>query len=125
MATGAQEPQVLTVEDDERIQRLIETVLRAEGYVVVSAQDGVSALDILDHATPGVILLDLMMPGLDGWELLRRVREKGLEIPVALISAVRDLPEQAEKLGAADSLSKPFDVNELVSEVETYVERSA
>jgi DNA-binding response OmpR family regulator len=121
MTSTTERPDVLSVEDDERIQRLIRTVLQTEGYNVITANDGAEALDLLGRARPSVILLDLMMPGVDGWEFMRRIREMGLEVPVVLVSAVRDLPVEAKRLGATDALPKPFDVDELVDKVEAYL----
>jgi DNA-binding response OmpR family regulator len=110
----------MAVEDDERIRRLIETVLAGEGYDVVSAGSGDEALRLLDEAKPQVILLDLMMPGLDGWAFLRTIREQGVRSPVVLVSAVRDLPAEARRLGA-DSLPKPFAVEDLIAKVEEHL----
>ena len=115
---------VLAVEDDDRIRRLIETVLEGEGYNVVSASNGREALDLLDSTRPGVILLDLMMPGLDGWAFLRKIREQGIDAPVVLVSAIRDLPHEARRLGT-DSLAKPFAVEDLISKVEAHIREGA
>ncbi|MPZ23720.1 MAG: response regulator [Dehalococcoidia bacterium] len=112
---------VMSVEDDVRIQRLIRVVLELEGYRVLQASDGLEALQLLEVDEPSVILLDLMLPGVDGWEFLRRVRQVNPRVPIILISAVRDLPKEAERVGATDHLEKPFDVAELVAKVESYV----
>jgi DNA-binding response OmpR family regulator len=120
---SVEEAEVMTVEDDQRIRRLIETVLEAEGYHVVSADNGRDALQLLDEAKPGVILLDLMMPGLDGWAFLRTIREQGVSTPVVLVSAIRDLPDEARRL-RADSLAKPFAVEDLIAKVEEHLRQS-
>jgi CheY-like chemotaxis protein len=116
--TSNEPPRVLAVEDEERISRLISTVLSSEGYKVITAADGSEALDAVEDAQPSVILLDLMMPGMDGWEFLRHLRERDIDIPVVVVSAVRDLHVEARRLGVADHLSKPFDVQDLVKKVE-------
>lgn len=119
-AASAPESEIMAVEDDDRIRNLIETVLEAEGYHVVCASNGIEALKLLDAARPSVILLDLMMPGLDGWAFLRAIRDQGVTTPVVLVSAVRDLPAEARRLGA-DLLPKPFAVEDLIAKVEAYL----
>ncbi|HET9200911.1 MAG TPA: response regulator [Dehalococcoidia bacterium] len=116
----AHEAEVMAVEDDDRIRKLIRTVLEGEGYEVVSASNGGDALRLLDEAKPQVILLDMMMPGLDGWAFLRAIREQGVKTPVVLVSAISDLPAEARRLGA-DSLPKPFAVEDLIAKVEKHV----
>jgi CheY-like chemotaxis protein len=112
-------PTILVVEDDERIQRLVELVLRGEGYSVLQAGDGRQALDLIDSARPDLVLLDLMLPVLDGWALRERLRQRPTtsDIPIILMSAVRNLPETARKLDVADYLSKPFEIDDLVRSV--------
>jgi DNA-binding response OmpR family regulator len=112
--------EVMAIEDDGRIRKLLETVLSAEGYDVISASNGQDALELLDSKKPRVILLDLMMPGLDGWTFLRRIRERGVEAPVVIVSAIRDLDIEARRLGT-DSLAKPFAVDDLVNKVEEHL----
>lgn len=111
----------MIVEDDERIQRLVELVLRGEGYSVLQAGDGRRALEIIDSDKPDLILLDLMLPVLDGWAFRERMLQKPstAAIPVILISAVRNLPETARELSVAGYLSKPFEIEELVRSVRT------
>ncbi|HET9199831.1 MAG TPA: response regulator [Dehalococcoidia bacterium] len=112
-------PTILVVEDDERIQRLVELVLRGEGYSVLQAGDGRQALDMIDSAKPDLVLLDLMLPVLDGWALRERLRQRPTtsDIPIILMSAVRNLPEAAQELEVADYLSKPFEIDDLVRSV--------
>jgi DNA-binding response OmpR family regulator len=113
---------VLSVEDDPKIQRLMASVLRAEGYNVITAADGGQALERVRDSGPSVILVDLLMPGVDGWEFVRRLRAMGDNTPVVVISAVRDLPREARGMGA-DYLEKPFGVEQLVRKVETAASR--
>ena len=114
-----EQPTILVVEDDERIQRLVELVLRGEGYSVVQASDGRQALDMIASSKPDLVLLDLMLPVLDGWALRERLRQRPAtsDIPIILMSAVRNLPETAQELGVADYLSKPFEIDDLVRSV--------
>lgn len=120
-----QQTSVLTVEDDVRIQRLISGVLESEGYDVLTAADGEEALAVLEDEEPSVILLDLMMPGVDGWEFLRRLRTRGVTTPVVLISAIRDLATEARRIGATDHLPKPFDVDDLLNKVQEHTRTAA
>jgi CheY-like chemotaxis protein len=107
---------VLVVEDDDRIQRLVNMVLGGEGYRVIRADNGQEALERIDSEKPDAILLDLMLPVLDGWQLHERLRARAdtASIPVVLMSASRNLAQTARKLGAAAYLAKPFGVDELV-----------
>lgn len=118
---------VLVVEDDERIQRLVEIVLRGEGYRVVQAGDGREALDMIEDLQPDVVLLDLMLPVLDGWTLRERLRQKPstAAIPIVLMSAVRNLAQTARELDVAEYLSKPFEIDDLLGSVRRQVERGA
>ena len=118
-------PTVLVVEDDERIQRLVEIVLRGEGYRVLQAMDGQHALEVMASEQPDLVLLDLMLPVIDGWALRERLRQQPdtANIPVVLMSAVRNLPETAQELGVADYLSKPFEIDDLIQSVRRHVRR--
>ncbi|MPZ22548.1 MAG: response regulator [Dehalococcoidia bacterium] len=128
MSPGSVEPgadnTVLVVEDDERIQRLVAIVLRGEGFRVLQAMDGRQALSVVAQDIPGVIILDLMLPVLDGWVLREKLRQdpSTAEIPIVLISAVRNLPQTARDLEVADYLSKPFEIDDLVKAVRRQLE---
>ena len=113
-------PSVLIVDDDPAIQRLIELTLIGEGYETRLAGNGEEALAVLDDWTPDVILLDLMMPVMDGRAFRAAQRERGLRInvPVIVLSAARDGGAAIEELGAAAEVSKPFDPDDLVAAIE-------
>jgi CheY-like chemotaxis protein len=110
---------VLVVDDDEVIRQLLASILTDEGYRVRSAGDAYQAIEEVSQATPGLLLLDLMMPGVSGVELLTRLRrdQRWQELPVILISAHPRLHEIAQELGARAALTKPFNVSTLVSQV--------
>ncbi len=110
---------VLVVDDDELIRQLITGLLTDEGYAVRSAGDAYQAMEEVGLATPGLLLLDLMMPGISGAELLARLRrdERWQELPVILISAHPRLHEIAEDLGACAALAKPFNISALLLQV--------
>jgi DNA-binding response OmpR family regulator len=111
-------PRVLLVDDDPAMLRLLEVNLRLEGFVVDSATRGEEALAIAAATPPTAVLLDMMMPGMDGTEVCRRLRAlPGLEeVPVIFLSArVRDEDEPEDaSLGPVSHVSKPFDPQELV-----------
>ena len=107
---------ILVVDDEPRIVRSIRLTLTAHGYDVVSATTGEAALEELSRRMPDVILLDLMLPGISGLEVCRRVRERSA-VPVIVLSALGDelVKVQALDLGADDYLTKPIGAAELLA----------
>jgi len=104
---------ILIVDDDEDILQLMSFVLQDEGYAVECARDGWAALHQISSSTLDLVLLDLMMPGLDGWGVLARL-ERVPHPPVVVVSARPD-PARALRAGAKGCISKPFLPGELVS----------
>jgi CheY-like chemotaxis protein len=106
----------LLVDDDDGIRQVVSIFLTDEGYEVASAADGRAALDALDSFTPDIILLDLRMPIMDGWEFVRLYRE--MPAPhapiVAFVATMHPRTAQAE-IGAAALLEKPFDLEDLLA----------
>jgi two-component system response regulator MprA len=123
MADGAG----LLVDDDAPIRRMLERTLTAEGYDVVAAADGGSALAAVERNVPDAIVLDVSMPGIDGLQVTRRLRAKGLPVPILLLTARDALDERVAGLdaGADDYLVKPFDVDELSARVRAMLRRNA
>ena len=99
---------ILVVDDDPRILRMLCSFLKADGYDVVTAENGTAALDALAKSPPALVLLDLNLPDIDGDEVFRRARADGYEGPIVLISADMRAQQIAGSLGAA-FLEKPFD----------------
>jgi two-component system, OmpR family, response regulator MprA len=122
MAEGA----VLLVDDDAPILRMLERTLGAEGYSVVAVADGGSALAAVERSLPDVIVLDVAMPGLDGLAVTRRLRAKGLAVPILLLTARDAVEERVAGLdaGADDYVVKPFDVSELAARVRALMRRN-
>lgn len=116
---------VLIVEDDPAISRLMESNLLVAGYAPVCAMDGRQALDTIAAHPFDLALCDVMLPELDGFELLPYLRERG--IPVIYVSAKADVPSRVQglRLGAEDYLVKPFDILELLVRMEKVLARSA
>lgn len=100
---------VLVVDDDADIRDSL-AMLLADRYRVVTAADGREALAVLQDGGADVVLLDLMMPVMSGEDLVRELRRRGCGLPVALISAARDLPGVARRLGVGHYIVKPFDL---------------
>ncbi len=108
---------VLVVDDDPSIRNLLVEELRYRGYSVITARNGSEALDRLSVMTPDVIVLDLMMPVMDGWTFVERYRDpaRRRSIPIIAVSAEGDLCPGYEALGVTAFLRKPFDLNELAN----------
>ncbi|HEY63400.1 MAG TPA: response regulator transcription factor [Caldilineae bacterium] len=117
---------ILTVDDDPNLQRFLEVNLTRRGFRVIQANDGVEALEQFASHSPDLIILDLMMPHLDGWAVCRRIREHSIT-PIIVLSARGDEEGkvQALYLGADDYLTKPFGVQELMARVRAVLRRSA
>jgi excisionase family DNA binding protein len=112
-------PVVLIVDDDERLREYVRVNLEIEGYTVQEAGSAAEGMDALEDSRPDLILLDVMMPQVDGWEMLQRVHERhGVgAIPVVMFSGKVDerAAGEAEQRGAQGFIGKPFDPHELVA----------
>lgn len=108
-------PRVLVVEDEEDIRTIIEVVLVLAGFEVVFAYDGPEGLEACRTAAPDVVVLDVGLPGMDGWEVLRRLRP-GNAVPVLVLTAhgLEAVRDRALSSGADAALAKPFDHDELI-----------
>jgi two-component system response regulator MprA len=120
------EAALLLVDDDAPIRRMLARTLAAEGYDVSAAADGGSALAQVERSIPDVIVLDVAMPGLDGLAVTRRLRAKGLQVPILLLTARDALQERVAGLdaGADDYLVKPFEVDELTARIRALLRRN-
>jgi CheY-like chemotaxis protein len=105
---------VLVVDDDESIRDFVHTALADAGYEVVEASDGGAGLDVLNASCPDVILLDMLMPLMDGWEFARRYHARpGPHVPIIVLTAARDAATRASQIDAAGVLDKPFRLDAL------------
>jgi two-component system response regulator AtoC len=102
------------VDDEQSIRETLEMLLREKGYQVLTAEDGPAGLRLVDEERPQIVILDIRLPGMDGLEVLRRVRSRNSSIGVIMITAFHDLETtvQAMKLGAYEYIHKPIDVDE-------------
>jgi len=120
---------VLLVDDEDQLRRVMRDLLEREGYVVVEAGDGVEALDQVDRHAPDIIVLDLNLPGLDGFGVLSHLRSRRVtqEIPVIVLTARGDEENEIRvfEFGADDFLSKPFRARALSARLEAVLRRTA
>lgn len=112
---------LLVVDDDVKILRFLRSSLRLAGYDVVTAESGEEALQLMESAKPQCIILDVLMPVVDGFEVLKRLRADS-ELPVIAISAHASNAGQALSLGANVFLAKPFRPDELIKKIEALLE---
>ena len=117
---------IAIVEDDATIARLVELELMHAGYEVVKYGDGESALLGIEEAAPDLVLLDVMLPGADGLEVAKTMRERGLKMPILMLTARSETQDvvMGFDAGADDYLRKPFEVPELLSRVRALLKRT-
>jgi DNA-binding response OmpR family regulator len=116
---------ILVVEDEKNIQEIVGKYLEKAGYEVALASDGFEGLDQMASFEPNLVVLDVMMPGIDGFEVLREIRNLG-EIPVIMLTARHTEDDKIDgfDFGADDYITKPFSPKELVRRVEAVIRRS-
>ena len=116
---------ILVVDDEVRYQRLLDANLHTDGYEVVAASDGIEAIDIFSSQPIDLILLDVMMPKLDGFETCQRIREYS-SVPIIMLTAKGDDKDRVRglDLGADDYLTKPFSATELLARVRAVLRRA-
>ena len=118
--------QILVVEDDKELRELFCTVLSDNGYTAIPATDGMNAFDIMENTFVDLVISDVMMPLMDGFEMTRVIRRNGYTMPILLITAKEDASDKREGFlaGTDDYMVKPIDVNEMVWRVEALLRRS-
>jgi DNA-binding response OmpR family regulator len=113
---------VLIVDDDEDMADAVRNVLEREGYECRWAANGLQALEKANTARPGLVLLDMLMPVMNGWECAHKLRAKyGTSLPIVVVTAAEHANTWGEEVGADAVLSKPFEVDDLVHLVNVYV----
>jgi two-component system OmpR family response regulator len=125
-AMTAPPARLLVVDDEENITFLLRTALKHFGFEVEVANDGRTALSAVRSAAPDLIVLDVMLPDVDGFEVCRRLRDEGLDTPVLFLTA-RDGAEQAVRglsLGGDDYVVKPFSLEEVIARIQALLRRS-
>ena len=109
---------VLVVDDDRAIRRVVEMALEDEGYTVTTAANGREALEAIATQAPALVLLDLNMPVMSGWDVTAQVQQQGLEVPLVYMTAGNSARAEAERHRVAGYLAKPFALHELIEVVE-------
>ena len=116
---------ILIVDDDENIVELIRLYFEKEGFATVTANNGLKALELFKSESPSIVILDIMMPEMDGWQTCREIR-KISNIPIIMLTAKGETFDKVLglELGADDYMTKPFDTKELVARVKAVLRRS-
>ena len=117
---------ILIVDDDENICELLRLYLEKDGFETVVANDGEQAVDYAAKYTPDLILLDIMLPKLDGWQVCREIR-KSSDVPIIMLTAKGETFDKilGLELGADDYISKPFDTKEVIARIKAVLRRSS
>ena len=125
MGRSAPEPLVLVVDDEASVRQALERALRLEGFAVATAAGGRAALEEVAARPPAVVVLDVMMPDLDGVSVVRRMRADGVDVPVCILSARDEVDDRVAGLqaGADDYLVKPFALAELTARLNALLRR--
>jgi DNA-binding response OmpR family regulator len=118
---------ILVVEDDPTLGSFISTALRDAGYATEVAADGARGLDLAVQLRPDLAIVDIMLPGLDGFTLIESLRRQGLTMPVIILSAKRSVDDRLRglRIGGDDYLTKPFAMAELVARVQAVLRRTS
>jgi two-component system alkaline phosphatase synthesis response regulator PhoP len=118
-------PRILVVDDEPEIVRGLEDNLRFEGYDTLAATNGPDALALVANAAPDLVILDIMMPAMSGWDVCRELRKQGGDVPVIMLSARAEEIDRVLglELGADDYITKPFSLRELLARVRAVLRR--
>jgi DNA-binding response OmpR family regulator len=117
---------ILIVDDDKNTRRLYQAVLENEGYQVFLAENGNAALDVMDQEHIDLVIVDIMMPGMDGYEFTKALRETSNSLPILMVSA-KQLPEDKKKgflVGTDDYMTKPVDEEEMLLRIKALLRRA-
>ena len=116
---------ILVVDDDKNTRLLLETVISKAGYIVKTAEDGIKALEVLENEHIDLIVLDIMMPNMDGYEFTKTIREAKSDIPILMVSA-KQMPQDKRKgfiVGTDDYITKPIDEEEALLRIKALLRR--
>jgi len=117
---------ILVVDDDKNTRKYIEAVLAAENYTVLTATNGEEALEVMDREHIDLIVLDIMMPNMDGYEFTKALRDSDNNLPILMVSA-KQLPQDKRKgflVGTDDYITKPFDAEEMILRIKALLRRA-
>jgi two-component system response regulator AdeR len=115
---------ILVIDDQKEILGLVSRTLELEGFDVAVATDGKTGLDLMAEHRPDLVILDIMMPGLNGFEVLDLIRQRS-DVPVIMLSAIGEMPTMCDalQLGADDYVKKPFGTREFVARIQAKLRR--
>jgi two-component system chemotaxis response regulator CheY len=113
---------ILVVDDDAAVREVVAAVLDAEGYEVLTAANGAEALAVIERQRPGLLVLDMRMPVLDGWGVAQQLAARGIRLPILVMTAARDARRWAAEIGATGYVDKPFNIADLLTAVERAVQ---
>lgn len=129
MEVGALVAKILVIDDDPDLRMILRRILEAHGHEVILGEDGLRGLAVAQRQRPDAIVLDVMMPVMDGFEVLDRLQrdDRTLHVPVVMLTAlaVNDARERCEEAGAASFVEKPYDPTDLVTTIERVVAAAA
>lgn len=119
------DPTILIIDDDAKLNQLLKSFLKDFGFEVISAVDPVQGLKLLNKKSPQLVILDVMMPGMDGFEVCRQIRQDSA-VPIIMLTARGEVTDKVVglELGADDYLAKPFEPRELVARINSVLRRS-
>lgn len=120
----ARAPLLLLVDDDDDIREMLATILEADGFRIATAANGEEALERMDEERPDLLILDMRMPVMDGWELSRILEERGDRPPLVVVTAAADPAARAADIAADAWLAKPFDISDLEEVIGSLLEPS-
>ncbi len=117
---------ILVVDDEKTVRDFLQRALATAGYTVITASDGQEALEKMSQFNISLVLLDIMMPGLDGFEVLDHMRQYEENIPVIMLTGIQEAPAKIDSLtlGADDYITKPFSVKELLARIQVKLKRA-
>jgi two-component system OmpR family response regulator len=117
---------ILVVDDEQTVRHVLQRALETAGYTVITASNGREALEKISQFDVSLILLDIMMPELDGFEVLDHMRQHEVNIPVIMLTGIQEIPAKIDSLalGADDYITKPFSVEELLARIQVKLRRA-
>ena len=114
-------PAILILDDDQDLAELVSWMLEGEGYEVRTAGNGIDGMRVLETFDPALIILDMRMPLMDGWQFAAEIEARGEHAPILVMTAAEDAHMPAKEIGAAHWIAKPFDVDALIALVRAVV----
>jgi DNA-binding response OmpR family regulator len=122
-APGPDQGSILVVDDDPEILETVTAILEFEGYDVLQAHNGAEALALIERRPPALVLLDMRMPVLNGWDFARLLHARHLSVPILVMTAAQEAGRWAAEIGADGYVAKPFHITDLLKQVARFVDQ--